>query len=150
MVVGEYEFAVGETGKFIRRKRRTSPAPTPLRFTRSKISSCVILSVDRRERGKNDLSELWTYLLHQRINTQHAPRTPRDRLITTDPQMEQVRYQRSQIHIKSCFSKQPLQPTPNPLRTTSIHVQWRGMQDATSSKQPGASRIIQVFLPSRP
>ena len=73
-IVGQDEFTAGETRKFISGKRSANPPITPLCFTRSAalILDSFVDILDGRERRKNDLSELWTHLLYQRINTEHA------------------------------------------------------------------------------
>ena len=59
------------------------------------------LTTDQRERGENVMSELWTCILYQRINTKYAPRTPRNRL-TSFPLFWQV--VSIQIDIQSTFT----------------------------------------------
>jgi hypothetical protein len=55
------------------------------------------LTTDQRERRENVMPELWTCILYQRINTQHAPRTPRNRL-TLFPILYRSKTNRYPIH----------------------------------------------------
>jgi len=76
----KYQSTGSETREFIGREWWAAAAVIAFCAAGGTALENVVLTADQRERGKNDMSTLRPHIPDQRINTQHAPSTPRNRL----------------------------------------------------------------------
>jgi len=76
----EYQSTGSETRELIAWEWWAAAAVIAFRAAGGRALESVVLTADQRERRKNDMSTLRPHIPDQRINTKHAPSTPRNRL----------------------------------------------------------------------